>query len=221
MANPAGQCRDCHGARWPCEMYQLAIQADRLDGYRTPWPQAPYQGQYQAQYQYQYQNRYQNRRGPIPPPRIRRGPPAQPAPPVPTGPPAGSYPPPGGPGSWPAQRVPAMPPPRRPYADGLSGGWPSGPAPARDTPTPARAAPGAVWDSRPREHPPPPAPDPRSWQSWPSSWTPDVPVPRQGEPYGHGWGQAPPARHSLGFPPPQQPRRELSNPLEDVLRWSR
>jgi len=32
VSDGAGYCRDCHGARWPCELVQLAAEADRRDG---------------------------------------------------------------------------------------------------------------------------------------------------------------------------------------------
>jgi hypothetical protein len=220
VSDVAGRCRDCHGARWPCEMYQLAMQADRLHACRSPWPPPP----------------HQNRGGPIPPPRIRRDPM-----PPPAWPGSRSYPPLGGPASWPAQRVQPMPAaPSGRYPTGPASppsGWPADPPPARATPYPARAAP--AWPT------PPPVPPPRSGSpSWPSAWTPEVPAPRHGgDPLsgpveapgpsdgyppdaGLGWDRNAPPRHSLGFPPrsrthPPEPRRELSSVLEDVLRWSR
>jgi hypothetical protein len=42
VSDGAGYCRDCQGARWPCELVQLAAEADRRDGvtpgYLTPPP---------------------------------------------------------------------------------------------------------------------------------------------------------------------------------------
>jgi hypothetical protein len=206
VADAAGRCRDCHGARWPCEMSRLAIQADRLDGYRSPWPSPP----------------YQNRRGPMPPPGMRRGPVPPP------GPPRAPYPPPGGPSSWPAQRARRMPPAAPGYRPGpYPGGWSTAPPPVRATPYPARAAPYAGW-SRPPPERRSPVPPPRSgWHSWPSGWTPDVEVPRRSDPamfslsdqrYEAGWGGSP--GYAATFDPPE-PRREQSGPLEDVLRWAR
>jgi len=40
VSDGAGYCRDCQGARWPCEMVQLAAEADRRDGV-TPGYLAP------------------------------------------------------------------------------------------------------------------------------------------------------------------------------------
>lgn len=226
VSDATGHCRDCHGARWPCEVYQLANQADRLHAARSPWPPPTYQN-----------------RG-APPPGIRRDPVPGPWPG------SRSYPPLGGPASWPAQRVQRMPPSPAgrspgPYPGGPASppsGWPP---PTARAPYPAGAPP--AWQTPPIDQPapvPPPRSGSPSWQSWPSSWTPDVPVPRQGgDPlsapgdipgpaagYAHdtglGWeGNAPP-RHSVGFAGtsrtrPPEPRPELASVLEDVLRWSR
>jgi hypothetical protein len=32
IADATGRCRDCHGAQWPCEMYRLATEVDRRYG---------------------------------------------------------------------------------------------------------------------------------------------------------------------------------------------
>jgi hypothetical protein len=204
FSDAAGHCRDCHGARWPCEMYQLAIQADRLHAFRAPWPPPP----------------YQSRGGPIPPPRIRRDPMPPPAPW--SG--SRSHPPLGGPASWPAQRVQHMPPaPARatPYPARAAPAWPSPPVNQAPPVPPPRSGPPA-WQSWPSSWTPE-VPVPRQG-SYPSPGTGQTP--RAGRDTGLGWDRDAPPRHSLGFPAssrthPPEPRRELASVLDDVLRWSR
>jgi hypothetical protein len=46
IADASGRCRDCHGAQWPCELYRLAIEVDRRYGpcpTNANWPGPPRQ----------------------------------------------------------------------------------------------------------------------------------------------------------------------------------
>jgi hypothetical protein len=51
IADSSGRCRDCHGAQWPCELYRLAIEVDRRYGpcpSNAGWPGPPRQTQHGA-----------------------------------------------------------------------------------------------------------------------------------------------------------------------------
>jgi hypothetical protein len=200
LADSSGRCRDCPGAPWPCELYRLAIEVDRRYGpchSTTPWT------------------------GPV----RRRNPPVQyPATPPPRdgGPPPGvppTVPPPSAVPPFAAARAatPARPTTVPPLVPGTAGPLTPLPPP-RHTPrvpsepvrVPSQAGLAARQDELSARRARREELRARRWR---------VDPPRDGgrhdliRPYGN---------HPAGsrLPSGPEPRGELIDVLEDVLRWS-
>jgi hypothetical protein len=215
IADASGRCRDCHGAQWPCELYRLAIEVDRRYGpcpSNANWPGPPRQTQPGAVPRQSLMNRPGPPGGRGAPPTPPRGAlrPGTPVAPLPTGvtplPPSRNRTP-GRPPGRPTEAGVALPVPR---ATG-TGTFASVPGAPR-TPT-ALSARHDELRARREQH--------RARR--------DELRARRGE--GERWRDG--GRHDLGRPVEAaplvnrlpgsglpQPKSELIDVLEDVLRWS-